>query len=602
MVNTRHVYDLKERSIPPTIGNKAANLRLLAGKGFAVPRTFVCSWDAFARYCAQDEAVRRDVTDELERRLDGSRPYAVRSSASIEDSADRSFAGQFKTHLDVSGAANIFAAMEDIWAAAQAPGVRSYLNKMYGRQTDIQMAVMIQEMVNPVYAGVAFSRNPMTSHDEVVVEAVAGSGVALVQDGITPMRWISKWGQWLAMPEGSAVDSGLIAGIVEQTKHIAKALRRDVDLEWVYNGRSLFWLQARDITAIRNTSVYSNALTKEMLPGIIKPLVWSVNIPLVCGAWAQLLAELLGPADYQTESLVRAFHYRAYFDMARIGRTFEGLGMPPESLESMMGIKPPGAASPRMKMNGKLMALTPRLIGFMHAKWDLAAEVERLAGEVEAGWRQLAAETRETLTEGELLDRIDRLFAANQRVAYYNILGPLLMFMFNSILKKQLTKRGVDFAQLDMDDGAEQAKWHPNPHLSRLSEQVRQLDGATQQHLRACTYADFMRMPGISGLQQQVAAFSEQFGHLSDSGNDFSAVPWRENPDLILRLITTHQQHEGTHSQKIAFSDLPLRGWQRLPMTWLFRRARCIQDLARSGRQSLYLWLWAISQLLSGHR
>jgi len=29
----------------------------------------------------------------------------------------------------------------------------------------------------------------MTSHDEVVIECVAGSGVALVQDGVTPMRW-----------------------------------------------------------------------------------------------------------------------------------------------------------------------------------------------------------------------------------------------------------------------------------------------------------------------------------------------------------------------------------------------------------------------------
>ncbi|MCK7530808.1 MAG: hypothetical protein MZV63_07050 [Marinilabiliales bacterium] len=29
---------------------------------------------------------------------------------------------------------------------------------------------------------------------------------------------------------------------------------------------------------------------------------------------------------------------------------------------------------------------------------------------------------------------------------------------------------------------------------------------------------------------QQVAQLIEEFGHLSDNGNDFSAVPWREQP------------------------------------------------------------------------
>ncbi len=57
------------------------------------------------------------------------------------------------------------------------------------------MAVIIQDMIDPVLSGVSFSKNPITGLDEIVVEAVQGSGTALVQAGVTPFRWVNKWGQ-----------------------------------------------------------------------------------------------------------------------------------------------------------------------------------------------------------------------------------------------------------------------------------------------------------------------------------------------------------------------------------------------------------------------
>ena len=42
------------------------------------------------------------------------------------------------------------------------------------------MALVVQEMIEATYAGVAFSINPMTKSDEVVIEAVEGLGEQLV--------------------------------------------------------------------------------------------------------------------------------------------------------------------------------------------------------------------------------------------------------------------------------------------------------------------------------------------------------------------------------------------------------------------------------------
>jgi pyruvate,water dikinase len=72
------------------------------------------------------------------------------------------------------------------------------------------------------------------------------------------------------------------------------------------------------MTAMDGITVYSNRIAREVLLGMIKPLVWSINIPLVNTAWIRLLSELTGPNDIRPEELARAFHYRAYFNMTTL--------------------------------------------------------------------------------------------------------------------------------------------------------------------------------------------------------------------------------------------------------------------------------------------
>ena len=49
-MQTDYIYNLKGKTVPETIGAKAKNLRFLAQKSFAVPETFVCTWDAYQNY------------------------------------------------------------------------------------------------------------------------------------------------------------------------------------------------------------------------------------------------------------------------------------------------------------------------------------------------------------------------------------------------------------------------------------------------------------------------------------------------------------------------------------------------------------------------
>ena len=188
------------------------------------------------------------------------------------------------------------------------------------------------------------------------MEAVRGSGEALVQDGVTPQRWVNKWGTWTSIPDdpigGQGIALDLIDDVVRQTKEIARAYGRPVDLEWVYDGREVKWVQMREITTL-DIPIFSNRLSNEVFPGVIKPLVWSVNVPLVNGAWMTMFSELIGPNDIEPEALAGRFYCRAYFDMAAVGQMFELLGFPRETLELLMGLEVEGPERPSFKPSPK---------------------------------------------------------------------------------------------------------------------------------------------------------------------------------------------------------------------------------------------------------
>jgi pyruvate,water dikinase len=174
-----------------------------------------------------------------------------------------------------------------------------------------------------------------------------------------------------------------------------------------------------------------------------------------------------------------------------------------------------------------------------------------------------------------LLAEIDRLYEVVQNAAYYNIVGPLLMMMYNRVLASQLKKLGVDFSQFDlMANVPELQEFDPNSQLHLLHEKFIRFDPALQEQIRQNTYAEFSKLPAIAEFQQEMGKFLERFGQFSDNGNDFSATPWRETPDIVLGLVANFTPTTTASEGKVRFGDLPLSGLQRLKTALFYRRAR----------------------------
>lgn len=567
---TRYIHPLERLPRRRGIGKKAQGLRRLQVMGLRIPRTFVLIEDAYSRYLLDDNSLIDAVAADIDRKLDLTLSYAVRSSANLEDSFNHSFAGQFKTALNVRGREQLLQAIWSVWAATSTPQIDAYLQKHKIAENQLRMAVILQEMVKPVVSGVAFSRNPLTGARSTIIEAVEGEGTRLVQEGVTPYRWVFQAGACMVRPETSPLPETVVETLAQSTRQIARRCKQDLDLEWAYDGKHVYWLQMRPMTAIDSLPVYSNRLAREMIGGMVKPLIWSINIPMVNSAWIRLLTEVIGPNDLDPLKLAKSFHYRTYFNMGLLGSVFESLGNPAESLEMMWGLAPNDGKKMRMRPGFRMLRVIPKAIPFLWEKWTLLRRLPRRLAALEDAYRGIDPAHIMNLTPSQLVAGVERLLAVNSQAAYDNIVIPLSMYLYNAILRNQLHKIGADPARLDMQQGdAKFDDFNPARRLNALHQAYLAMPADLQELLRSARYDDIMAEPAFGKFREDLADFLARFGHLSDHGNDFSNTSWRENRDLVLQMIASYQPRpESSGLNRLQVDDL------RLPFGqgWMFRR------------------------------
>ena len=550
-------------------------LRWLADRGYAVPPTRVLVHPG-----DDPAAIRRALSGSINLQ----RSYAVRSSANGEDGGAISHAGRSASYLNVSGLDAVVDAAVGVVRSASIPAVASY-RKHQGGACPIAMATIIQDMVRPVVSGVAFSKNPVTGLTETLVEAVEGSGELLVAEGITPDRWLYRWGDFIESPGVGVLEPAVVRSIVSAVSEIAERYGRPADLEWVHDGARLWWLQIRPITGIDDVTIYSRRIAKEVMPGIIKPLVWSVNVPMVNEAWIELFREAIGEVDLRPEDLARSFGYRSYFNMTAIGEVFAAVGMPRESLELLLGL-PPGTDQPSFKPTATTMRKLPRMLAMAMRKARYGTEVARSLPELERDYSRYASADLAELSDEQLLASIEDLRRIGVRSAGINVVTPLLANAYSALLRARVGSYGIDLADVDLTTGTlDGHNLDPNPHLDRLAERIEALESAEKAAIARDGYD---AVP--ADVREEIDRFLDQFGHFSDSGNDFSVPPWREMPDTVVKMIAARGV-SSRPSTRIEWRtvELVLPAWQR-PVTRLIHRRATTFLRHRDAVSSLYTY------------
>ena len=77
------------------------------------------------------------------------------------------------------------------------------------------------------------------------------------------------------------VGRDVIRAVVEGTRRIQAAYGAPVDVEWCWDGSSVWWVQVREISALQDAKIYSNRISREVLPNAFMPLLTDFGLRLV---------------------------------------------------------------------------------------------------------------------------------------------------------------------------------------------------------------------------------------------------------------------------------------------------------------------------------
>ena len=211
-----------------TVGGKAASLGELIGAGLPVPPGFTVTagtYRAFIEEAAIDEElfaavdvdpedsaalreaeetaselilgtpfpdeVREEILDRYRSMgTDNEEAFvAVRSSATAEDLPDSSFAGQQETFLNVREA-DLLRRVKECWASLFTQRAIYYRQQRGFPHADVDIAVVVQRMVDAEKSGVMFTSHPSTGDPQITIEAAWGLGEAVVSGTVSPDNYV----------------------------------------------------------------------------------------------------------------------------------------------------------------------------------------------------------------------------------------------------------------------------------------------------------------------------------------------------------------------------------------------------------------------------
>jgi pyruvate,water dikinase len=565
-------------------GGKACGLARLIAAGARVPDGFAIaatSEPPSAWSPADREALRRRAALLLARG-----PLAVRSSALVEDAAQRSFAGLFDSVLNARDEGLLDAVARCI-ASGGGERVRAYAGLVgpdgpddaaaAAARAPLPVAVVVQSMVAARSAGVCFTVDPLGLDSAVVVEAVAGTGDALVSGRARPERWRvyrTGLGAWEARradsgPDGSVLSADEAAALAVEASGLATRLGRPLDLEWAIAADSRpWWLQARPVTSAKPPprfavqryldgvddgpiTVWSNWNVREVMPEPFPPLAWTlwrdVVLPSVCEPMFGLPRS--SPA-FPHVVPVDLVHGRVFWNMNALlaapvlGHLFLRAlaSIDARAAAAMSGLRDSGVLT-RRRLPGSSLALALRMLAAsLRASRGLLGALRPRGRLRELAECAAAVDRRRPLAElrdEELLVEM-RLLALPECDAFRDgqeAMGAgMALFMLaerafrpHPAAHRLLTAGVSGNPTTEISIGVDELVRAAQPLASLFAEArpAAELPARLREHPGGAAW--------LAGLER----FLARFGHRCPNEFDLGAPRWSEDPAMVLALVRT---------------------------------------------------------------
>ena len=557
-------------------GGKADNLRRLKSLGFPVPEWIVIGPDE-----AADEAA---LAGELAAAGLSGDFFAVRSSASAEDGALASFAGQFETLLAVPRA-KLSEAVAQVRASVGSDAVLAYCRENGVAAEALKMSVVVQEMAAAEKSGVAFAVDFKTgSRKAVTVSAVRGLGEGLVselaeadtyveKDGIIEASLSEKIHAVRFAPGGGTKVSDLspeerdksvlsdeeVRRVAEAARKISRAFGRPQDVEWALTADGKLWiLQTRPITTLsklpdpdEESVLWDNSNIVESYPGVTLPLTFSFARTVYSAVYRQFCFALgveraLVDANPDAFEMLGHWKGRFYYNLRnwyRVLMMLPGYRVNAGFMETMMGVKEPLKEKPSIRPSRRpewlrvcstiigvacqALTLDSRVKDFMRRFDEIVTPLE------ERDFRELSCAEL-----AALYDDLQREFVAGWRTPLVNDFFAMVAY---GSLKKSLVKWGVDAGgsmQNDILVGVgDIVSAEPMKRLAALAELVRG-DAELKKALASGDAAAFIaEIPNHPAFASEWTAYLKKFGGRCMGELKLETVTYDMDPEPLVAML-----------------------------------------------------------------
>ena len=222
----------------------------------------------------------------LKKEVGNGSSFAVRSSATIEDTESFSFAGQAESYLYNNSFDDLIISIKNCWASLFNPSALLYIIQMNKEGIelsllDIQMAVVIQKMINAEVAGVLFTANVINNNqDELMINSTWGLGETIANNTVIPDMIIlnkekfeiiksvigTKEKKSIQNPEGPftitidtepqyrkicSLNENQLKQLYNLGLKLENAFSYPQDIEWAIENDNIYALQSRPITTLK---------------------------------------------------------------------------------------------------------------------------------------------------------------------------------------------------------------------------------------------------------------------------------------------------------------------------------------------------------------
>lgn len=259
---------------------------------------------------------------------------------------------------------------------------------------------------------------------------------------------------------------------------------------------------------------YASDPVKDYLPGMVKPLVYSVHSRIIGNAWQYMTKSLTGGKNLSQDIPVDCICYRFYLKVGRIGSFIKRLGFQDDLMDGILGKSDELILKPTLRILRNL----PRIFMFYIRFKKRQHKLDSFLIAYEERIRLYIKLIESVRNEWSLLSIIDTLIDKNSSMLQFNIIERVESAFWLQRYKNALKRYGISPGQVE-ETCFKNVRYLYNPQF------------------------------GINHYTRK--SFAMRFGHFSDSGGDFSFPFWEEDPTELEKRFLSYKSVKTTRKKKL---------------------------------------------------